>query len=288
MSMIHWINVNDKDWWDSLVVGVVGPFPGPRLATTTGTRPSEISTNAKWCYVVNVGTKTPQALADAVTGALDDNVGIFVAINEISVSSGATVAAAANIIGPGRANQWGAYVVYRSAANGPNFPEHAAAIDAVFANNGRLFPQLYVRYSDYWINGNTDSERDAWMNATFFNGPGKFNWVVQRKCQAHPISQSLIHPVFSASDTLLVSADETKNARFLDRVFYVFASMSGYQPYIMWYNDGGPASYLWQQSGDWGEKFSNTRDYTFAVLWQRYVGTGATTPNWSGPMPSPI
>ena len=194
--------------------------------------------------------------------------------------------------------RWGAFIQYDSPGHTdprtPFFPNFQSSINAVYANNGSLLPELYPTYADYWAaasgSGTTqDSVRDSWMNQKFFNGGGKVNWLIDRKNQSFPSSTSRVHPIFSASNHCCTSSNDSNNARFIDRVFYVYATQSQYRSLLLYSNAGGAGSYKWQSSASdptWGVSV-NTRDNWFKNLWVRYVVNGATTPNWSGPMPAP-
>jgi hypothetical protein len=150
-----------------------------------------------------------------------------------------------------------------------------------------MLPELYIRYKVYWESGRTDAARDAWMNSTFFDGPGKVSWLVSRKRTVSG-SKSRINPIFSVGDAVLDSKVEANNNRFLDRIFYVFCSISPFQSLFLRDNEGGAGSYLWEADSTWGQGHDNkTRDHVFQLLWNRYAVQGAGTPNWSGPMPGP-
>lgn len=181
----------------------------------------------------------------------------FVAINEIAGNSNQRIADAADLIGPGYPNKWGAYISYNSTAEGQFFPNFATAIDRVYANNGRLLPEFYMGYQQWWnsVPGGTDAQRDIEMNSRFFNGPGRLSWLVSRKVQVWPNSQSRIHPIFSAGDHVMNASTgtaqqrESKNARFLDRLFYIYVTRSQYRALLLASNDGGVGSYKWTTRG---------------------------------------
>lgn len=273
--------------------GIVIPNAGPRLAGTNANLPAGITSSTKYARIVLVSSSmTPQQLAGSVTSAMADP-NLFVAINEISSAANVTgtantlIAQAAAIIGPGYANRWGAYIAYGSASSGPNFQPFTAAIDAVYANHGRLLPELYAGYAGYFTSCSgctNDGQRDISLNSRFFSGAGKLSWLMQRKPAG---SQSQVHPIFAVGNTVLTSANDTNNARFLDRLFYVFVTRSGYRWLALnAQNPGGIGSYKWDDQA-WGTGTNTTRDNYFSILWNRYSIAGATTPNWTGAMPMP-
>jgi hypothetical protein len=241
----------------------------------------------QWAYVVSADGKTSPQIRDETLGILAAYPQAFVAINEIKASTVGYIAEAANLIGPGYANRWGAYVVNGAGVNYSSGPI-AGAIGAVFANHGRVMPEFYPRYVDYYNAATTDAARDSWLNTTWFNGPGRLGALVALKPGG---SQSRIHPIFSASNPVHhPSASEATKARWVDRIMYVFCKSSGYRSLFLASNAGGAGSYLWAglDTSSWGCSSAVT-DSNFASLWVRYAVTAATpvTPNWSGPMPAP-
>jgi hypothetical protein len=288
LANVHWIHPGYPDRWDSIWSGIVSPYAGARLGGTSTTPPSGVS-SGKYALIINASHYTVASdLANAVTSALADP-SAEVVINEIGSGQDALITSAAGLIGPGYPNRWGAFITYGSAATGQFYPNFTTPIDAVYANNGSLMPELYPRYSNYWSSATTDAARDTWLNTNFFNGSGKLNWLLARRTQVHPGSQSRVHPIFSASDTLMSSSVDSRNARFVDRVFYVYVTQSGFRSLFLQSNDGGAGSYKWDgTAGDvWSQQTLNSRDNWFANLWVRYAVTGATTPNWAGAMPAP-
>lgn len=292
-GVVNWIQRLDTAQWDQLNSGLVATTSGPRLGGTATTPPTGVTT-AKYARIVNVGSLTAQQVRDAVVAALADP-NAFVAINEIASGTNTTIAQAANLIGTGYPNRWGAFIEYGSGATGPTFQLYSTAINAVYANHGRLLPELYPRYTQYWnCNGTTpcatDTDRDNWMNNTFFRGTGKLSWLMQQKPAT---SQSKVNPIFGVGNTFLNSTNETGNQRFLDRMFYVFVTKSQYRSLALYTNDGGIGSYKWSGIDNvLGQGTVSTRDNIFAILWKRYAGNattaGALTPNWSGAMPAPV
>ncbi len=298
LGVVNWVQRLDTAQWDSLWTNLAATTGGPRIAGTATTPPSGVAGN-KYARVVTVGTMNAQQLRDTVVAALADP-NAFVAINEIASDTNATIAQAANLIGTGYPNRWGAFVTYGSGATGPRFDYYATAINAVYANHGRLMPEFYPRYTKYWTCNNeennpdvacaNDADRDNWMNNTFFRGTGKLSWLMQQKPAA---SQSKVNPIFGVGNTYLNSTNETSNQRFLDRMFFVFVTKSQYRSLALYTNDGGIGSYKWSGIDNvHGQGTISTRDNIFAILWKRYAGNattpGATTPNWSGAMPAPV
>jgi hypothetical protein len=292
---VHWVTQNLGDSrWNSVRDGIVNTAnPGSRLAGTNPALPAGISTSAKYARIVLVNsTMTPQQLASTVTSAMADP-NLFVAINEISNAANVTgtantlIAQAAAIIGPGYANRWGAYIAYGSASSGPDFQPFITAIDAVYANHGSLLPEFYAGYAGYFTSCSgctNDGQRDVSLNSRFFSGAGKLSWLMGRRPTG---SLSQVHPIFAVGTTVLTSANDANNARFLDRLFYVFVTRSGWRTLALnAQNPGGIGSYKWDDQ-PWGTGTNTTRDNYFSILWNRYSIAGATTPNWAGAMPTP-
>ncbi len=296
-ARVHWIAQADTSSWDSIGASIVTPYSGPLLGGTGTTAPAGYA--AKYARIVNVRTGTPPVEKSAaqieseVRAGL--NAGQYVAINEVGITTSldTKITTVANNLGTGFANRWGVFLVYHPAGSAapytPFFPNYGTTINAVYANNGDVLPELYPDYHDYWRCGNnanpctTDTARDAWVVNKFFTGPGTFQWVLDRKSQSYPGSASHIHPIFGVGTPYLCSANETNNARFIDRVFWKFVNQSTLRPKFLNSNSGGAGSYVWTASAT-----PATRDAWFATLWVRYAVTGVTlNPNWQGAMPNP-
>lgn len=300
LANVHWIEYSVADRWNSIRDGIVNPYNGPtaRLGVALPNLPAGTN-SAKYTVILtsSMFSSGPDLASKVVAKLADANADVV--INEISDNAtlNSYIAQAAGIIGPGYANRWGVYIAYpgptvndpcNATGRQPCYPLYSSTIDAVFANNGRLLPELYPNYQEYWTGGGTDALRDDALVSRYFNGAGKINWLAARKSVApHQNSTSRIQPVFSAGDVLASGATEANFARFVDRVLFVYVAKSGYRAFALRSNGGGAGSYKWASTGDFGQVGLNTRDNWFANLWVRYAETGLTSPNWPGPMPAP-
>lgn len=166
--------------------------------------------------------------------------------------------------------RWGAYVV-----NGPHVAytglndDGKPAIDALLDAGAILAAEMYARRVDYCNAGSTTAARDAWL-ADFFHGSrgsfpqARFHWLAQRKVARRSTSQLSI--LFGVTDGYMTG---TGPAVFLDRMFYVWRTRSGY-PSVLLPNGGGVGSWKWQ------DQSPTSRDLAFAQSFEHYVVQGRT------------
>lgn len=139
--MIHWTVQNPAyaSSWDSIWADCVWPRGDARMGTTSSA-PGGVPAD-KYGLIINAANYGDSStLANAVKNHLNASPSNFAAINEINSTQAAKIAGACAAIGTGYGNRWGVYLV-----NGPsvNFSVYASAIDAVWANWGRLLVELY-------------------------------------------------------------------------------------------------------------------------------------------------
>lgn len=286
--MINWINRSSStptSYWDAIFNTLVNPSGtnyGNRLVAFDADVPPSGVAETQWGAVISPSWYAPDAtwMANAIKAYLNYYPSRYVVINEISANN-ATMIHDCALQMAGYSNRWGAYLV-----NGPNvnYAAYDAVLNAVLLNWGRVHVELYPKFHDYWNNGTTYSERDDWLDQTFFTGGSlnRLSWLIDKRNTFYPGRQ--IHPVFSASQLFLSSQDQAKNLRFLDRVLWLYVNRNSkkYRPFGMVANGGGADSYLWEQSNppDAGTAHDQ-RDNEYATLWLRYFVNGLTTRNWS-------
>jgi hypothetical protein len=168
---------------------------------------------------------------------------------------------------PELAGRWGIYLVHGVNVGYPNLQP---AIDEALLAGAALVPEMYPARSQYCAAGETALARDLWL-ADYFRGSrgafpqGRFHWLMQRR-QALG-SPSAIAPIFGVTDTF---QDGAQPARFLDRMFFVWATRSGYRSVLL-AEHGGPGAYKWQLSST----TNSSRDLAFAASYRHYSVEGS-------------
>jgi hypothetical protein len=177
---------------------------------------------------------------------------------------------------PEQAGRWGCYV-----ASGPriNLSNYAPAIDELLKANAHIAVEMYPRYADYCRAAKTTAGRDAWLTKFFIGGApfpkNRFKWLMQRRAQLD--SQSHVTVLFGVTDKgkapgKLDYLKGSHPAVFLDRLFFVWVTRTGF-PSIISAENGGAGSYKWDK-----EAVSNTtRGKAFVESWRHYCQEHKTT-----------
>jgi hypothetical protein len=169
--------------------------------------------------------------------------------------------------------RWGAYVVNGEAVAYPNL---APALDALLDADAIVAPEMYAIESHYCAAGRDAAARDQWL-ADFFRGTdrlGRFHWLAQRRADRG--SHSELTVLFGVTDHYL---DGPSPDVFLDRMFYVWATRTGYRGVIL-PDNGGPGAYKWEAA----TVGSTSRDRAFAESYQHY-GVQGRVDSRLGPVP---
>jgi hypothetical protein len=189
--------------------------------------------------------------------------------------------------------RWGVHLVSVDGIS-VGYPDYntdpTPAIDAVMLANARIACEFYVpqkNYIDpgppqrlvrgYCDQGTTLDERDAWLADLFIGSnsthpTGRFQWLTQRA--VHNSSTSVLTASFGVTDTQMNGNDP---AWFLDRMFYVWVSLTPFASYLAPTN-GGAGSWKWQDTAMPG---NSTRDSAFEESWNWYCRDGKTTPRFT-------
>ncbi|MEQ1505887.1 MAG: hypothetical protein ABMB14_26870 [Myxococcota bacterium] len=195
----------------------------------------------------------------------------YVLIDELKSDTAAEVGDAAIYLRdhhPELAGRWGAYLV-----NGPSVSYAALqpALDTLLDADAVILPEMYVSRAEYCASGASAGSRDAWL-AAFFAGddqgfPSRFRYLNQRWTAVG--SASHLSPVFGVTDSYMTG---TGPSVFLDRMFYVWKTRSGFPSYTTAEN-GGPSAWKWDQP-----YLSNTsRDLAFRESFEHYALDGSTS-----------
>jgi hypothetical protein len=147
---------------------------------------------------------------------------------------------------------WGAFVGSgpRTAYTAFNPPD-APAIDELLRADATLTLEFYPRYSAYCASATTVSGRDQWM-ADFFRGEsGKFpqprlRWLAARRRRLGSASRlTVLFPTTDVSPLDYLGRNEP--ADYLDRMFHVWATRSGFRG-LMLAENGGIGTYEWDEA----------------------------------------
>ena len=172
--------------------------------------------------------------------------------------------------------RWAIYLAHQDVAP---FDALAPALDHVLAAGATIAVEMYANHSAYCDNGESPEERDEWLADFFVGGRGSsprpgFAWLEERRREIG--SRSLLTAVFGVTDVYL---DGPAPAEFLDRMFLVWATRTGF-PRVISAANGGAGSYKWQRA----HLDARLGDQTFTAAWYHYCGAGRTTP-LAGPVP---
>lgn len=206
-----------------------------------------------------------------MTQALNNGAWI-VMIDELATLTEELITNTAAVLGhpdykPAYQHRWGAYLV-----DGPkvNYNNLDVGLAYLLQANARIapefYPYLYVgpdtisQTYNYWRSNTTShGARDIWLGQYFTGGaedpnvpvamrpaPNRLNWLMAYRAAWN--SQSFIHPTFATYDRYLMSgtSDSYTAMKFLDRMFYVYKTRTGYGALIHDGNDGGLGSYKWE------------------------------------------
>lgn len=269
-NSFHIITIDDAPAWDS-ILALTSDGPGPMI-TSQNKHPDL----PFWRWTRNVSytwfTSGAQ-MADVIHQILSDPNGspARVMIDELRSDSITIIADAANrlrTVYPQHAGRWGAYVV-----NGENvgYAGLNPAIDALLDAQAPIAVEMYAHQSRYCQAGTTDAARDTWL-AGFFRGEqgqfsqARFAWLAARRNARGSVSHLSI--LFGVTDDYMSG---TNPAKFLDRMFFVWATRSGFRSTMLMAN-GGVGAWKW----DLPYMSNTTRDLAFAQSLQHYSVTGAT------------
>lgn len=249
---------------------------------TSENRPDGVAPR-DWCkYILARRVATARDLADEVIGALSgDEPAAMAMIDELAGGRGLVpkIALAARRLRtrrPDLRGRWGAFVGSgpRTAYTAFNPPD-APAIDELLRADATLTLELYPRYSAYCASATTVAGRDQWM-ADFFRGESgafpqpRLRWLAARRERLGSASRLTV--LFPTTDVKpLDYLGRIEPAAYLDRIFYVWATRSGFRRLLLAEN-GGVGTYKWDEA-----VIHRLRDTRFVESWNHYCRDGATT-----------
>ena len=264
----HIVVIDDYYSWDS-IYDLWSTGDGPMI--TSQNPPAQVP-NDQWAQNIHWSWYATGAdMADAIHLALCDptNGPAKVMIDELKTDTLTQIQECADrmrTVYPQWVGRWGAYLVNGESVSYPNLNP---AIDALLSANAILAPEMYVAMSSYCAAGEGAGDRDVWLGERFAGTAtiGRFHWLVERRTYMSSASQ--LTPLFGVTDTYM---NGTSPSIFLDRMFYVWATRSGYRTYMLSAN-GGVGAYKWEAAA-----VSNTsRDLAFQDSFQHYCIDGLTS-----------
>jgi hypothetical protein len=268
----HFVTQSSPWHWDSILAAAGAS--GSNVVLVSSVQPPQVSA-AQWAAYRSYRNE-PQPTADDVAALLDAGAA-YVMLEELRDDDSARffVALANDLRArfPQHAGRWGAFVAFG------HYARWTAAIDALLDADAVLSLELYPRASEYCASGATGGARDAWLARTLDGDASvaRVKWLVARR--ANRGSASVITPLLGVGDVLL---DVAPPAKFLDRVFYVWATRMAHPELL-----AGAGAYKWQRVAETplGYGVSNTsRDLAFTKSVEHYVTSGARTSRL-GPVP---
>lgn len=266
-TSFHIVHKDDTHAWDAILA--LNQAHGSVLVASQN-KPVQIGPD-RWAQNISVTWYTTgQEMADAINKALVQPDGpAKVMIDELRGDSIHKVADCANhmrVYYPQWMGHWGVYLVNGEAVSYANLQP---AIDAVLAANAVMAAEFYPKRSRYCASGSNAGARDLWLAGFFRGGQGafgqaRFAWLAERRRVRNSISQLSV--LFGVTDAFL---DGTNAAIFLDRMFYVWATRSGF-PSIAHLHNGGPGSWKWDQP----YMSNSSRDLAFMHSFNHYAVSG--------------
>ena len=160
---------------------------------------------------------------------------------------------------------WAIYLAHQDIAP---FDTLTEALDPALAAGATIAVEMYATQSAYCDVGG-GAAGDEWLADFFLGGRGRspapgFAWLAERRRALG--SRSRLTAVFGVTDTYMDGHDPFV---FLDRMFFVWMSHTGY-PEVLAAANGGAGSYKWQRD----HLDAATRDQRFAAAWRHYCGRG--------------
>jgi len=267
-ASFHVIDGADTYAWDS-ILALSDADLGPLIAAQN--QPTGLP-SLHWTQNIHTSWYADgETMADAIHGGLQavGTAPIRVMVDELSSGTIDMIEDCADrmrTVYPQWAGRWGAYLVNGS---GVAYPNLNPAIDALLDADAAIAAEMYVHQSSYCSAGSGAYDRDVWLGE-FFAGTstqGRFGWLVARRTSRS--SNSHLSAMFGVTDDYL---NGTSPSVFLDRMFYVWATRSGYRSFMLLAN-GGIGAWKWDQPA-----MSNTsRDQAFHESFLHYSVSGATS-----------
>ena len=227
----------------------------------------------QWCRRLSSDRLSADELVATIHAAfqLDEDQPGRVMIDELEVMHIDKLAAVALTMRtryPQYAGLWGVFVENTGSGDptryyGPKQP----AIDELLQANAILAPEMYMGRGAYCNAGVGYGARDVWLAEWFRGDLGDFkklHWLMQRRAELG--SGSNISILFGVTDGVVGDADAYI---FIDRLFYVWATRSGY-PEVIDASNGGVGAYKWEASA----VGSPNRDNLFADSFNHYCFGG--------------
>ena len=237
--------------------------------------------SARWCKRLSASNAASgQALATAV--ATEIGAGRpRVMIDELSHTNAANrtkIKDCADILlhNPAVRRRWGVFVIRAGSVN--VLQQMQPALDSVFRGSGNVAYEAYVQYSVYCNQGSNTGQRDIWLGNYFKD---RCDYLLERRdaVSLPGLGKSFVSMVFGVTDKPSGPTLDLMNcnnaAFYLDRMFYVFRTRSGWSQ-LMHPTTGGAGSYKW----DFDNLSTSVRDSHFRNSWNHYCRDQKNTYRW--------
>lgn len=273
--MFNTADVATADDWPALAA-LIRANPGTRWVSTT---PPPVGPE-RWALRLGVedfadGESLGERIADVLAGAGAGPRPATVIVDELRGGANSTlerVARCATWLHRERpALDGGSWAVYLAHQDVAAFDTLLPALDPILAAGATIAVEMYATETAYCGAGRDDDAGDGWLADFFLGGRGSspgagFAWLAERRGLLG--SRSRLTAVFGVTDTYLDGRDPFV---FLDRMFYVWMTRTGF-PAVLAAANGGAGSYKWQRD----HLDATTRDQRFAAAWEHYCGRGQT------------
>lgn len=277
----HLIVRADTDRWD----GIVGLMDRGAILCSEN-RPGSIPPE-RWCRKISGDYDSADGLVDKIHLAfqVDPEQPAKIMIDELEVSTIDKITQVAALMRHHYSQYtglWGVFIENTGAGDPARYygPKEAAINELLLAN-AILAAEMYIGRGAYCNCGGTCMDatsygtRDVWL-ADWFRGDfgtwKKFAWLVQQRASLG--SSSHLSVVFGVTDSMVGTSDAYI---FIDRLFYVWVTRSGFPSTLSWEN-GGAGAYKWEAA----TVSSANRDNLFADSYNHYC-FGATESRFPNP-----
>lgn len=284
----HYSDRDDPDFWD----GILGLADQGAMICTQN-RPDAVPPE-RWCRLISGDYMSADEIVATIHHAFqtDPEKPAKVMIDEIEESSKDKLTVVAETLRdhyPQYAGRWGAFIMNEDPSCSPCYGTKEAAVNAFLSANAVLAAEMYIGRGAYCSCGGTCAgttsygPRDIWL-ADFFAGDmvnrKKFAWLVQRRGELGSSSQLSV--LFITVDGSVGTSDAYI---FIDRMFYIWVTRSGFRSFLLASN-GGAGAYKWQYLNNDGNVAvsSPNRDNLFADSFRHYcLDPGSTTSRFPDP-----
>jgi hypothetical protein len=271
----HIIVRADTDRWD----GIVGLMDRGAILCSEN-RPDSIPPD-RWCRKISGDYDSADQIVDKIHLAfqVDPEQPAKIMIDELersSIDKITQVAALMRLHYSQYTGLWGVFIENTDVGDPDRYygPKEGAINELLLAG-AILAAEMYIGKGYYCSQGSNYGERDVWL-ADWFRGDfgtwKKFAWLAEQRSNLG--SSSHLSVVFGVTDSMVGTSDAYI---FIDRLFYVWVTRSGFPSTLDWTN-GGAGAYKWEAAA----VSSANRDNLFADSYNHYC-FGNTSSRFTNP-----